>query len=119
MNSMSLSSFGGLTILCEEERHLSIASQLASCITDRRRKYLVHHSLEEIILTRIFQICLGYEDVNDCDRNRQEPMMKLAVGSEDLDKDICSLPFPSRCSRRRWSLSIPSIIQCTRNSPMH
>lgn len=42
MNSMSLSSFGGLTILCEEERHLSIASQLASCITDRRRKYLVH-----------------------------------------------------------------------------
>ena len=31
----------------------------------------------------------------------------------------CSLPFPSRCSRRRWSLSIPSIIQCTRNSPMH
>ena len=90
MNSMTLSSFGGLTILCEEERHLSIASQLASCITDRRRKYLVHHSLEEIILTRIFQICLGYEDVNDCDRNRQEPMMKLAVGSEDLDKDICS-----------------------------
>ena len=62
MNSMTLSSFGGLTILCEEERHLSIASQLASCITDRRRKYLVHHSLEEIILTRIFQICLGYED---------------------------------------------------------
>ena len=90
MNSMTLSSFGGLPILCEEERHLSIASQLASCITDRRRKYLVHHSLEEIILTRIFQICLGYEDVNDCDRNRQEPMMKLAVGSEDFDKDICS-----------------------------
>jgi hypothetical protein len=90
MNSMTLSSFGGLTILCEEERHLSIASQLASCITDRRRKYLVHHSLEEIILTRIFQICLGYEDVNDCDRNRQEPMMKLAVVSEDFDKDICS-----------------------------
>ena len=90
MNSMTLSSFGGLTILCEEERHLAIARRLASCITDRRCKYLVHHSLEEIILTRIFQICLGYEDVNDCDRNRQEPMMKLAVGSEDLDKDICS-----------------------------
>ena len=51
MNSMTLSSFGGLTILCEEERHLSIASQLASCITDRRRKYLVHHSLEEIIFS--------------------------------------------------------------------
>ena len=67
MNSMTLSSFGGLTLLRQEEEHLAIACQLASCITDRRRKYLVHHSLEEIIMTRIFQICLGYEDVNDCD----------------------------------------------------
>ena len=90
MNNMTLSSFGGLILLRQEEEHLAISSQLASCITDRRRKYLVHHSLEEIIMTRIFQICLGYEDVNDCDRNRQEPMMKLAVGSDNLDKDICS-----------------------------
>ena len=90
MNSLSLSSFGGLAMLRQEEQHLGIASRLASCITDRRRKYLVHHSLEEIIMTRIFQICLGYEDVNDCDRNRREPMMKLAVNSENLDKDICS-----------------------------
>ena len=51
MNSMTLSSFGGLPLLRQEEQHLAIASQLASCITDRRRKYLVHHSLEEIILT--------------------------------------------------------------------
>ncbi len=55
MNSMTLSSFGGLPLLRQEEQHLAIASQLASCITDRCRKYLVHHSLEEIILTRIFQ----------------------------------------------------------------
>ena len=89
MNSMTLSSFGGLALLREEECHLAISSQLAACITDRRRKYLVRHTLEEMLMTRIFQICLGYEDVNDCDKNRHEPMLKLAV-SGDEEKDICS-----------------------------
>ncbi len=92
MNSLSLSSFGGLALLQQEEQHLSIASQLAACITDRRLQHLVHHSLEEIIMARIFQICLGYEDVSDCDRNRnrREPMMKLAVNGDALAKEICS-----------------------------
>lgn len=89
-DAMSLSSHGGLLVLRQEEEHLALASQLSSCIHDSRTPYLVRHSLTEILMTRIFQICLGYEDVNDCDRNRQEPMMKLAVGSEDFDKDICS-----------------------------
>lgn len=88
-NSMCLSSFGGLAILKGEESHLALAHQLASCIEDKRTKHLIRHSLEEIIMTRIFQICLGYEDVNDCDRNRREPMMQLAV-HEGFDKDICS-----------------------------
>ena len=66
-----LSSFGGLAILKGEEQHLALASQLASCVTDKRNPLLIHHTLEEIIMTRIFQICLGYEDVNDCDRMRK------------------------------------------------
>ncbi len=67
-DAMSLSSHGGLLLLQREEEHLALASQLASCIHDTRTPYLIKHSLTEIIMTRIFQICLGYEDVNDCDR---------------------------------------------------
>ena len=74
---MSLSSHGGLLMLRQEEEHLSLASRLASCIRDTRVPYLVRHRLHEIIMTRIFQICLGYEDVNDCDRMRRDPMMQL------------------------------------------
>ena len=37
MNSMTLSSFGGLTLLRQEEEHLAIASQLVSCITEESR----------------------------------------------------------------------------------
>ena len=64
---MSLSSHGSLLLLQQEEERLALASQLASCIHDRRTSFFVRHSLTEIIMTRIFQICLGYEDVNDCD----------------------------------------------------
>lgn len=89
-NSMTLSSFGGLAPLMAEEERLGLSSQLASCIKDTRQQYLVRHSLIEIIKTRILQICLGYEDVNDCDRNQKEIMLQMAVNGGAFDKDICS-----------------------------
>ena len=66
-DAMCLSSHGGQLVLRQEEEHLALASQLSSCIHDSRTPYLVRHSLTEILMTRIFQICLGYEDVNDCE----------------------------------------------------
>ena len=87
---MSLSSHGGLLLLQQEEEHLSLASQLASCIEDKRIPYLVRHSLTEIIITRIFQICFGHEDVNYCDPMRRDPMMQFTVDSAALDKELCS-----------------------------
>lgn len=59
LDSVSLSGFGGLPLLREEERTLSLSKKLASCITDSRKQYLVQHSLEEIIRTRLFQLCLA------------------------------------------------------------
>lgn len=88
-NSLHLSSFGDMPILKEAEKRLALASQLASCLHDDRASHLVRHTLEQIIMTRIFQICLGYEDVNDCDRNRREPMMQYAV-KENFPDEICS-----------------------------
>lgn len=89
-DAMSLSSHGGLLLLQQEEERLALAVNLASCITDRRTPCLVRHTLTEIIMTRIFQICLGYEDVNDCDRLRNVPMLKLAVDRAGLDMEPCS-----------------------------
>ena len=87
---MSLSSHGGLLLLQQEEERLALSANLASCIHDKRTPYLVSHSLTEIIMTRVFQICLGYEDVNDCDRLRNDPMMKLVVDKAGLDMELCS-----------------------------
>ena len=90
MDGMELSSFGGIPMLRQEAEHMSLARQLSSCIVDKRNKSLIRHTLEDLIMTRVLQICMGYEDVNDCDRNRKEPMMKLAVNGDTRDKDICS-----------------------------
>ena len=86
---MSLSSFGGIALLRNEESRLGLSRQIASCINDTRRDYLVRHPLHEILMTRIFQICMGYEDVNDCDRTRKDPMMCLGVAG-DIDSELCS-----------------------------
>ena len=72
-----------------EESRLGLSRQIASCINDTRRDYLVRHPLHEILMTRIFQICMGYEDVNDCDRTRKDPMMCLGVAG-DIDSELCS-----------------------------
>ena len=52
MNSMTLSSFGGLTLLRQEEEHLAIASQLVSCITEESR-FWWSTFLDEMVLRRI------------------------------------------------------------------
>ena len=95
----SLSSFGGLAILKGEEQHLALASQLASCIRDKRNPLLIHHTLEEIIMTRIFQICLGYEDVNDCDRMREQ-LLLVAVCVRMLKTKVI-LDYPKHVPRRQ------------------
>lgn len=97
-----VSLLSGLPILKEEEKHLALASQLASCITDKRAQHLVRHSLEKILMTRIVRICLGYESVNDCNRNRHEPIMQYAV-KEIFDEDICSSSTMCRLGNRYFS----------------
>lgn len=77
-------------MLLQEEEYLALASQLSNCIHDRRTPYLVCHGLTEILMTRIFQIFLCYEDVNDCDLMYRDPMMQLAFDTGTLDKEPCS-----------------------------
>ena len=92
----ALSSDGGLLALREIEQRLAIAQRLADCIRDRRDPSRVIHGLDEIIRTRILMIAAGYEDGNDVDHLRRDPMFKLAMGRLPDDADLCSQPTISR-----------------------
>jgi len=91
-----MSSDGGLLALREVEQRLAIASRLAACIRDPRDPSRVVHGLDEIIRARMMMIAAGYEDGNDADRLRRDPMFKLAMGRLPDDADLCSQPTISR-----------------------
>jgi hypothetical protein len=95
-DSPHMSSDGGLLALREVELRLGIAHRLAACISDPRAPGRVLHGIDEIIRTRMLMIAAGYEDGNDADTLRADPMFKLAMGRLPDDADLCSQPTISR-----------------------
>ena len=69
-----ISSDGGLVLLREAERRLRLAETLAGCIRDRRNPALVVHTLAAMLRFRMLAIACGYEDADDCDALRADPL---------------------------------------------
>lgn len=95
LNATSLSNHGGALLLQETMRRMGIVPELSSCIHETRTPYLIKHSMKEIIFTSILLKCFGYEDCNDCDFLRKDPMMQFAVKPESMS-DLCSQPTMTR-----------------------
>ncbi|HUX01129.1 MAG TPA: IS1380 family transposase [Phycisphaerae bacterium] len=92
-----VSSDGGLLLLREAERRLRLADLLAGCLRDRRDPVLVSHTLAEMVRFRMLAIACGYEDADDCDSLRSDPLFKLAVGrAPGSGAPLCSQPTMSR-----------------------
>ncbi len=91
-----LCSDGGLLVLREVESRLRIAERLAACLDDPRDPNKITHSLDDIIRFRMLMIAAGYEDGNDADTLRTDPMFKLAMERLPDGVDLCSQPTISR-----------------------
>src|SRR5437762_1058145 len=83
-----LSSEGGLLALREIESRLGLADRLAACLRDPRAPERVAHRLAEMIRFRMLMIAAGYEDGNDADSLRADPMFKLALDRSPSDAGI-------------------------------
>ena len=93
----SISSDGGLVLLRAAERRLGLAEALAGCIREWRDPERVVHTLPAMLRFRMFAIACGYEDADDCDALRGDPLFKLAVGrAPESGRDLCSQPTMSR-----------------------
>jgi len=73
---------GGL-LLRETERVTGIIRQFAACFTDHRDPDLTEHPVEDLIAQRIYALVLGYEDLNDHDDLRHDPLLAVLVGKRD------------------------------------
>lgn len=78
-----ISSDGGALLLRQLDQSLGLCEELAGCFSDFRDPRFVEHSLPELIKQRVFAQALGYEDLNDHDTLRRDPLMAVAVGKED------------------------------------
>jgi hypothetical protein len=74
------SSDAGLLLLREAERKLGVCRRLAEAMPDHRDPDRIRHAMFEMVMARVSAIACGYEDANDLDRLRHDPLMKLVVG---------------------------------------
>ena len=91
-----LTSDGGLPWLAQAESTLGLCAAFAAAIPDWRRGP-VRHRLETLVRQRVFQIACGYEDQDDADTLRTDPLLKLVCGRlPDTAANLASQPTLSR-----------------------
>src|SRR5512135_2027551 len=78
-----ITSAGGALLLRKTEQLTAIIRQFAACFTDHRDPDLIEHTVEELVAQRVFGLALGYEDLNDHDDLRCDPLLAAVVGKDD------------------------------------
>ncbi len=76
----AVTSDAGLSLIAEIDRKLQITSQFAQCFQDYRKPNRIDHSIESLITQRIYGLVMGYEDLNDHEELRHDPMFAIALG---------------------------------------
>lgn len=79
----AISSDGGGLLLGQVERATGIVRQFAACFTDHRDPDLIEHPLEQLLAQRVYGLALGYEDLNDHEDLRYDPLLATLVGKAD------------------------------------
>lgn len=78
-----ISSDGGGLLLREVEARTQVIQQFSKCFTDYRDVELIEHTVEQLVAQRTYGLALGYEDLNDHDQLRHDPLLAVLVGKHD------------------------------------
>jgi hypothetical protein len=79
----TLSSDGGALLLRQVDAGLGLTRTLAGCFRDQRDQRFVDHSLPQLLAQRIHGLALGYEDLNDHEQLRCDPLFAAACDKDD------------------------------------
>jgi hypothetical protein len=101
-----LSSDAGLVLLQDPDEQLGLTRALAAVLSDPRDQRRVHFTLHDLLKQRVLQIAAGYEDANDANSLRHDPIFKLLLGRlPESGAPLASQPtlsrFENRVSRTR------------------
>ena len=84
----TISSDGGAFLLRQTDKRLDLIRRLAECFLDGRNQALVEHSVVEMLSQRIYALALGYEDLNDHEQLRTDPLFGILAGKENLAEPL-------------------------------
>jgi len=93
----AISSDGGLMLLRQGDRCLGLSQAVADGLGDPRDPERITHPLRDPVAQRLYGLCCGYEDLNDHDRLRHDPLLQTALGKVT---ELASSPTFSRLETR-------------------
>jgi Transposase DDE domain group 1 len=99
-----VTSDAGALLLGATDGAIGMMDRFAACFHDERRAELIEHEVATLVGQRVFAIALGYEDLNDHDELRHDPMMALLVGKLAARRADCA-PVAGKSTLNRLELS--------------
>ncbi len=100
----AITSDAGALLLGATDRAIRLVDRFAQCFIDRRSQELVEHLVPTLVGQRVFGIALGYEDINDHDELRHDPMMAVLAGKLEAGRKDCA-PVAGKSTLNRLELS--------------
>ena len=86
-----ITSNAGALLLRETDRAIGLSRQAAACFKDTRNQDYVEHALQTLVAQRIHGIALGYEDLNDDESLRHDPVLGLISGKLEAHRSDCAV----------------------------
>jgi len=102
----AISSDAGALLLGETDRAIQLSDRFAACFIDARMPDLVEHEVGTMVLQRVVGIALGYEDLNDHDQLRHDPVLAVLAGKLAAKRSDCA-PLAGKSTLNRLELSRP------------
>ena len=95
---------GGALLLGATDKAIGLVGRFAACFDDARRPELIEHEVATLVGQRVFAIALGYEDLNDHDHLRHDPVMAVLAGKLAAKRRDCA-PVAGKSTLNRLELS--------------
>jgi hypothetical protein len=102
----AITSDAGALLLGQTDRAIRLNERFAACFTDARMAELVEHEVATMVAQRVFGIALGYEDLNDHDGLRHDPVLAVLAGKLEAKRADCA-PLAGKSTLNRLELSRP------------
>ena len=105
-NGGTISSDGGGLLLQETDSKMDLLARFSQCFVDRRKQELIEHSIEQMIRQRVYAVALGYEDLNDHEQLRQDPLLGVMAGKAEPGTEL--LAGKSTLNRMELGTGMPT-----------